>query len=72
MDKEIKELCSKLDKLIAMIAIQNKGKEEQVNILVNLGYSLKEIHNYTAIPPRTIDYIISNIKKGKYKIGRRI
>ena len=71
MENQLEELFDKLDKLIALIAIQNKSKEEQVNILANLGYTLKEINKYTAIPPKTIDYIISNIKKGKYKIGRR-
>lgn len=65
MEDQIKELCNKLDKLIALIAIQGKNPEEQIRTLRILEYKNSDIVDYTGIPLRTVVRRIGELKKIK-------
>jgi len=61
-----KEVIERLDKIIALLAIQGKEKDEQIKILHTLGYTSKMISELTGIPAGTIGRIRSTkLKKGK-------
>lgn len=63
-DTEIlKEISNKLDILIAVNAIQNKERDDQIRVLVNLGYTNKNISEFTGIPKGTVDMVRANLKK---------
>ena len=61
--QHLAEINLKLNKLIGVTAISGKSKEEQVKILVALGFSNSEISNLTAIPKGTVDVIRAKQKK---------
>ncbi|MBN8585870.1 MAG: HTH domain-containing protein [Ignavibacteria bacterium] len=64
----IEILCNKIDKLIAIIAIQDKPLEEQVRMLRLLEYSIPDISTFLGVSTRTIDNKIAELKKsGKLK-----
>lgn len=48
------EITKKLDTIIALLAIQNKERDEQVKILRSLGFSSREIEKITGIPSSTV------------------
>jgi DNA-directed RNA polymerase specialized sigma24 family protein len=50
----LQEISKKLDKLIALYAIQGKNQSEQANILKGLGFTYKEINQLTGIPEGTL------------------
>jgi Holliday junction resolvasome RuvABC DNA-binding subunit len=63
-EKEILlEISVKLDKLIGVMATQGKSKEEQVKVLVALGFSNSEISGLTAMPRGTVCTIRANLRK---------
>ncbi len=63
-EKELlKEISEKLDKLIAMSAIQRKEEEKQTRILRSLGFTYEEISKLTGIPKGTL--LIRNFRKKK-------
>jgi Holliday junction resolvasome RuvABC DNA-binding subunit len=57
------EISEKLDKMLAVTAVQGKSKEEQIKILVALGYSNTEISELTAIPLGTVCRLRANMAK---------
>jgi Holliday junction resolvasome RuvABC DNA-binding subunit len=59
------EISKKLDNLIGVIAIQGKSRDEQIKVLVSLGFSNAEISKITGVPKGTVDTIRAKIKKGK-------
>jgi hypothetical protein len=65
LTKEISllDINDKLNKLIAMIAIQNRTKDEQIEILTKLEYSVEEICLFTGIPNRTVIRKRAKIRK---------
>lgn len=50
----LSEINDKLNKLIAIMAIQNKNEDEQVKILSLLDYTIEEISMFTGISNRTV------------------
>jgi hypothetical protein len=50
----LQEISKKLDKLIALYAIQGKGQNEQADILKGLGFTYNEINQFTGIPVGTL------------------
>lgn len=63
-EKELlREISEKLDKLIGVIAIQGKNKDEQVKILVSLGFTNAEISKLTSMPKGTVDTIRAKSKR---------
>ncbi len=50
----LSDISIKLDKLIALIAIQGKSEQKQASILKSLGFTYKEISNLTGIPEGTL------------------
>lgn len=63
----LRNIDEKLNKLIGIMAIQGKSKEEQVNVLVSLGFTNVDISRIMAIPKGTVDTIRARKKKGKHK-----
>jgi len=57
------EISEKLDKLLGVTAIQGKSKEDQVKVLVSLGFSNSDISALTAMPKGTVDTIRAKQKK---------
>ena len=51
---ENKEVVERLDKIIGLLAIQGREKEEQVHILYALGFNSKQISSMMGIPDGTI------------------
>jgi hypothetical protein len=46
---------TKLDRLIGLTAIQGKTKDEQIRLLVGLGFSNAQVSVLTGIPKGTVD-----------------
>jgi hypothetical protein len=61
----LKSIDEKLNKLIGIMAVQGKNKEEQIKILVSLGFTNIDISRITAIPKGTVDTIRARKKRGK-------
>lgn len=57
------EINGKLDDLVASFLIQGKGKEDQIQILVNRGFSNSKISSFLGIPKGTVDTIRAKKKK---------
>lgn len=65
-EKELlQEICTKLDKLIGISAIQGKEEDDQIKILVSLGYTNSEISRLAHIPKGTVDTKRAKHKKRK-------
>jgi len=63
-EKELlREMIEKLDKLIGVIAIQGKSKDDQIKVLVSLGFTNAEISKITGMPKGTVDTIRAKRKK---------
>jgi hypothetical protein len=58
----LEEINEKLNKLIALNAIQGKSKQEQIKILSSLGFTNVEISKLTAIPKGTVDSTRAKLK----------
>jgi flagellar motor switch protein FliG len=58
----LEEINEKLNKLIALNAVQGKNKVEQIKILASLGFTNVEISKLTAIPKGTVDSTRAKIK----------
>jgi len=65
----LEQISRKLDKLIGVIAIQGKEKNDQIGVLVSLGFTNLEISKITGIPKGTIDWTRAKKKKGVKKSG---
>jgi DNA-directed RNA polymerase specialized sigma24 family protein len=50
----LSEISAKLDKLVALFAIQGKPENQQVAILKSLGFTYEEISGLTGIPEGTL------------------
>ncbi|MGD0035881.1 MAG: hypothetical protein ABSC53_01130 [Bacteroidota bacterium] len=50
----LQEISKKLDKLIALYAIQGKNPNDQANILKGLGFTYKETSQLTGTPEGTL------------------
>jgi hypothetical protein len=61
----LSEISRKLDRIIGLYAIQGKNKEDQIRILVSLGFSNQEIGSLTGIPKGSVDRIRAKQKKNK-------
>ncbi len=62
----LESINSKLDDLIAIMMIQGKEKEDQVRILVDNGFTSRNIGLILGIPKRTVEGIRARkIKKNK-------
>lgn len=57
------EISEKLDKLIGIFAIQGKNRDEQIKVLVSLGFTNAEISKLTGMPKGTVDTIRAKSKK---------
>jgi len=63
-----KEIIERLDKIIALLAIQGKEKNDQIKILHSLGFTSKVISEITGIPEGTVGRIRSTkLKKRRDK-----
>ncbi len=51
----LEDISEKLDKLIALTAIQGKTKVDQIKILASLGFTNVEISKLMGIPKGTVD-----------------
>lgn len=65
----LSEISKKLDRLIALTAIDGKERDNQISILSSLGYTNVEISIFTGIPKGTVDVI--RAKQNKEKNGKR-
>jgi hypothetical protein len=61
----LSEINIKLGKLIGLLAIQGKARDDQVHVLASLGFSNSEISNLTGIPKGTVDVVRARKKKGQ-------
>lgn len=52
----LSDISAKLDKLIALFAIQGKPEDKQASILKSLGFTYKEISGLTGIPEGTLKF----------------
>lgn len=57
------EISEKLDRLIGILAVQNKDRDDKVNILASLGFSNAEISKLIGVPKGTVDVIRAKRKK---------
>ena len=60
-----KEILEKLDKIIGLLAIQGKEKNDQIKVLDSLGFTSKFISALTGIPEGTVGRIRSTKLKKK-------
>lgn len=58
----LEEINEKLNKLIALSAVQGKNKQEQVKILSSIGFTNVEISKLTGIPKGTVDFTRAKFK----------
>jgi hypothetical protein len=58
----LEEINDKLNKLIALNAIQGKSKQDQIKILSSLGFTNVEISRLTGIPKGTVDSTRAKLK----------
>jgi hypothetical protein len=63
----LEQIVEKLDKLILVVALQARPKEEQIKHLAKIGYSNSEMATMLAIPKGTIDAIRASFPKGDRK-----
>ena len=63
----LEQISDKLDRLILVVALQARPKEEQIKHLSKLGYSNAEMATMLAIPKGTIDAIRAGFPKGDRK-----
>lgn len=63
----LEQISDRLDKLILIVALQSRPKEEQIKHLSKLGYSNAEMASMLAIPKGTIDSIRANLSKEERK-----
>ena len=60
------KILDRLDKIIGLLAIQGKEKNDQIKILDSLGFTSKFISALTSIPEGTVGRIRSTkLKKNK-------
>jgi Holliday junction resolvasome RuvABC DNA-binding subunit len=57
------EINRKLEKLIGILAIQGKNRDEKIKTLASLGFSNSEISKIICIPKGTVDFIRAKSKK---------
>jgi DNA-directed RNA polymerase specialized sigma24 family protein len=57
------EISKKLDRLIGILAIQGKDRDEKIRILVSLGFSNSEISRLIGVPKGTVDSIRAKGRK---------
>jgi DNA-directed RNA polymerase specialized sigma24 family protein len=57
------EISEKLDRLIGILAVQGKDRDEKISILVSLGFSNAEIGKLIGVPKGTVDSIRAKSKK---------
>lgn len=57
------QINDKLNKLVALFAIQGKSKDEQIKVLTGLDFSNSEVSTLTGIPKGTVDRIRAQAKK---------
>lgn len=57
------EISQKLDRLIGILAIQDKDRDDKISILVSLGFSNSEISKLIGVPKGTVDSIRAKRKK---------
>ncbi len=57
------EISKKLDRLIGILAIQGKDRDEKIKILVSLGFSNSEISRLIGVPKGTVDSIRAKGRK---------
>ena len=60
--KILAEISEKLDKLIAISAIQGKERDDKIKILVSLGFTNAKISNLAGIPKGTVDMVRAKMK----------
>jgi uncharacterized protein (UPF0218 family) len=69
---ENREVIERLDKIIGLLAVQGKEKEEQLKVLTALGFSNSDMSTLTGIPKGTIDVIRANQKKKTKRNSKKI
>jgi DNA-directed RNA polymerase specialized sigma24 family protein len=52
----LSDIGAKLDKLIALFAVQGKPEDKQASIVKSLGFTYKEISDLTGIPEGTLKF----------------
>jgi len=57
------EISKKLDRLIGILAIQGKDRDDKIKILVSLGFSNSEISRLIGVPKGTVDSIRAKGRK---------
>ena len=68
-EDQFKELCKKLDKIAALVAVQGKDKDLQIKALTKAGFTSHEIGMFTGTAPGTVRRRRSAKKKVK-SIGK--
>ena len=64
------DISAKIDKMIGLLSIQGKSKEDQIKVLVGLDFSNSMIGTLTGLPKGTVDSIRARLKKrGQGKNG---
>ncbi len=67
-ERQLLELIvDRLDKLILVLALQGREREDQIEYLEKLGYSNTDMAQILATPKGTIDWLRAKAKKGEPK-----
>lgn len=53
-NQALNAISEKLDMIIGLLAVQGKGKDDQIKILSSLGFTSSKIEMATGIPARTV------------------
>ena len=61
--EHLSDIAQKLDTLIGICASQGKPKEDQIKVLVSLGFTNTQISQMIGIPKGTVDVIRAKMKK---------
>ena len=61
----LSEISNKLSELIAINGIANKEKDDQINYLINYGFSNSDIARIAGIPIGTVSTIRNRLNKKK-------
>jgi hypothetical protein len=57
------EINKKLEKLIGILAIQRKDRDEKIKTLASLGFSNSDISKIISVPKGTVDVVRAKSKK---------